>query len=167
MIATDAYLKESLSTEIAIMKKLKHRNIVELIDTVTTANSIYLVLEFCKDGDLKRYSMNKRFTEDQALEILNQLIAGFSAIVKEGIIHRDLKPANVLVHDGVFKICDFGFAKYFGELNRMVKTCVGTPIYMSPQVLKQKPYTSKSDIWSLGVMYYELLFGKIPFLGKS
>jgi serine/threonine protein kinase len=82
MIATDAYLKESLSTEIAIMKKLKHHNIVELIDTVTTANSIYLVLEFCKDGDLKRYSMNKRFTEDQALEILNQLIAGFSAIVK-------------------------------------------------------------------------------------
>lgn len=52
-------------------------------------------------------------------------------------------------------------------MNKMAKTCVGTPIYMSPQVLKQKPYTAKSDVWSLGVMYYELLFGKIPYLGKS
>lgn len=52
-------------------------------------------------------------------------------------------------------------------MNRMARTCVGTPIYMSPQVLKQKPYTSKSDVWSLGVMYYELLFEKVPYIGKS
>jgi serine/threonine protein kinase len=101
------------------------------------------------------------------LKILKQLIEGFYQIVNEGIIHRDLKPANVLVHEGTFKICDFGFAKYFGEMNKMAKTCVGTPIYMSPQVLKQKPYTSKTDIWSLGVMFYELVFGKLPFIGKS
>jgi serine/threonine-protein kinase ULK2 len=71
------------------------------------------------------------------------------------------------VHEGVFKICDFGFAKYFGEGGKMAKTCVGTPIYMSPQVLKQKNYSNKTDIWSLGVVYYELLFGRLPFVGKS
>jgi len=73
---------------------------------------------------------------------------------KFGIIHRDLKPANILVHQDTFKLCDFGFAKFFGESARMARTCVGTPIYMSPQVLKQKHYTSKTDIWSLGIMFY-------------
>lgn len=73
---------------------------------------------------------------------------------KFGIIHRDLKPANILVHQEVFKICDFGFAKFFGEAGKMARTFVGTPIYMSPQVLSQKPYTNKTDVWSLGVMFY-------------
>ena len=86
---------------------------------------------------------------------------------KFGIIHRDLKPANVLVDKDTFKICDFGFAKFFNEAGKMAKTFVGTPIYMSPQVLCQKPYTTKTDIWSLGVMFYELLFGKLPFNGFS
>ena len=88
-------------------------------------------------------------------------------IVKQGIIHRDLKPANVLVHEGIFKICDFGFAKYFKELGKMSRTCVGTPMYMSPQALKHKPYTNKSDIWSLGVVFYEMLFARTPWIGNA
>ena len=88
-------------------------------------------------------------------------------MVKFGIIHRDLKPANILVNKDNFKICDFGFAKLFGQAGKMARTFVGTPIYMSPQVLNQKQYTSKTDVWSLGVMYYELLFGKLPFTGFS
>lgn len=87
--------------------------------------------------------------------------------MKHGIIHRDLKPANILVHEGVFKICDFGFAKFFTDTTRMARTCVGTPIYMSPQVLHQKSYTNKTDIWSLGVLFYELLFAKLPYYGSS
>lgn len=78
---------------------------------------------------------------------------GFQEISKHGIIHRDLKPANILVHQGAFKICDFGFAKYFGEA-KMAKTCVGTPIYMSPQVLSKKHYTDKTDVWSLGILLF-------------
>ena len=88
-------------------------------------------------------------------------------MVKLGIIHRDLKPANILVDKDTFKICDFGFAKLFNDGGRMARTFVGTPIYMSPQVLNQKQYTSKTDVWSLGVMYYELLFGRLPFSGHS
>lgn len=84
-----------------------------------------------------------------------------------GIIHRDLKPANILVHEGVFKICDFGFAKFFNDASRMTRTCVGTPIYMSPQVLCQKSYTDKTDVWSLGILYFELLFGKLPYYGNT
>ena len=165
MISKDAYLRSSLETEINIMKKLNHQNIVKLFDVVLTSNSIYLIMEFCAGGDLKRYCRNKKLTEDQALTILKQIASGFQQIVKRGIIHRDLKPANILVHEGVFKICDFGFAKFFGEEGRMARTCVGTPIYMSPQVLNQQSYTNKTDIWSLGILYYELLFAKVPFSG--
>lgn len=102
-----------------------------------------------------------------ALNILKQIVKGFEEMNKLAIIHRDLKPANILVHQEVFKICDFGFAKLFGEAGKMARTFVGTPIYMSPQVLNQKKYTTKTDIWSLGVMFYELLVGRLPFSGYS
>ena len=88
-------------------------------------------------------------------------------IVKHNIVHRDLKPANILVHQNTFKICDFGFAKYLKELSKMNKTSVGTPMYMSPQVLKGKPYTNKTDVWSLGVLAYEMMFGRTPWQGNS
>lgn len=167
MISKDPYLRSSLESEINIMKKLSHKNIVKLHDLVMTSNSIYLIMEFCAGGDLKRYCRNRKLSEDEATMILKQICQGFQEIVKKGIIHRDLKPANILVHEGVFKICDFGFAKFFGDTSRMAKTCVGTPIYMSPQVLHQQSYTNKTDIWSLGALYYELMFGRLPFHGVS
>ena len=124
-------------------------------------------MEYCSGGDLKRYCMTRKVNEDMAYKILTQIVKGFEEMVKFGIIHRDLKPANVLVDRDTFKICDFGFAKLFGQTGKMAKTFVGTPIYMSPQVLSQKNYTNKTDVWSLGVMYYELLFKKLPFSGFS
>ena len=149
------------------MQKLKHPNIVELYEVITTANNIYLIMEFCSGGDLKRYCSTHKITEEMAIKIVTQITKGFEEMVRFGIIHRDLKPANILVDRENFKICDFGFAKLFGEAGKMARTFVGTPIYMSPQVLNQKNYTSKTDVWSLGVMLYELIFGKLPFSGFS
>lgn len=96
-----------------------------------------------------------------------QLVSGMKEVVKQGIIHRDLKPANVLVHEGTFKICDFGFANYLTEVGKMNRTCVGTPMYMSPQALKHRPYTNKTDIWSLGIVFFEILFGRTPWQGNA
>ena len=80
-------------------------------------------------------------------------------LVKKNIIHRDLKPANILIHDKIMKIADFGFAKSIENFNgKLLQTCVGSPLYMSPQILNGKPYTTQSDIWSLGIIYYEMLF---------
>lgn len=70
-----------------------------------------------------------------------------------GIIHRDLKPANILVKNGVCKISDFGFAKNLGSAH-VLRSIVGTPLYMSPQLLKGTKYTAKSDLWSIGLIYY-------------
>jgi serine/threonine-protein kinase ULK/ATG1 len=167
LINSDQYLREAIENEITILKKFNHPNIVKLEDMVITANSIYVITELCRNGDLKSYLRLKKPNEDESIKILIQLINGMREIVKQGIMHRDLKPANVLVHDGVFKICDFGFAKYFKEIGKMNRTCVGTPMYMSPQALKHKPYTNKADIWSLGIVFYEMLFAKTPWAGNA
>ena len=101
------------------------------------------------------------------LDLIQQLLQALAYLHRRGVHHRDLKPANILVHEGIFKICDFGFARFFGEEGRMARTCVGTPIYMSPQVLNQQSYTNKTDIWSLGILYYELMFAKLPYSGVT
>lgn len=88
---------------------------------------------------------------------------GSKYLQANGIIHRDLKPANILMKNGVCKISDFGFAKSLDEENAVMRSIVGTPLYMSPQILKRTKYTAKSDIWSIGLIYYEMLHGKTPW----
>jgi serine/threonine-protein kinase ULK/ATG1 len=83
-----------------------------------------------------------------------------------GIIHRDLKPANILVKNGGCKISDFGLAKNMTH-NAIMKSIVGTPLYMSPQLLNGTKYTSKSDLWSIGLIYYEMLHGQTPWSANN
>lgn len=84
---------------------------------------------------------------------------------EHSIIHRDLKPSNILIHNGVYKLADFGFCKPIK--NDVTATMLGSPIYMAPEVLRGLTYNSKADIWSLGAVLYELLIGKCPFEEKS
>lgn len=93
---------------------------------------------------------------------------GFQELVGKGYIHRDIKPANVLVKNNIHKVADFGFACKADILCRQKLTEVcGTPIYMAPQLLKNEPYTAKSDVWSLGLMLYEMIFGYPPWPCRS
>ena len=88
---------------------------------------------------------------------------GAKYLHSNGIIHRDLKPANILMKGDNCKISDFGFAKSLEDGNTVMKSIVGTPLYMSPQILKKTKYTTKSDLWSIGLIYYEMLHGKTPW----
>ena len=117
-LEADKYLKSQLKVEIEVLKRLKHANIVRLIDVLQSANSMYIVTEFCKDGDLKE-ALNKRkmFAEGDALNIFFQILDGFQQLVNNGVIHRDLKPANILIHAGIYKIADFGFARFVTDFN--------------------------------------------------
>lgn len=164
----DEYLKNQLISEVQIMKRLNHPNIVKFLDYFQSNKSYYFITEYCQDGDLREYILQKKLTEEQALQVFFQLIEGFKELSKIGVIHRDLKPANILIDKGVFKLCDFGFAKIVDiNNNEMLQTIVGSPIYMSVQVLTGKPYTAKCDIWSLGIILFEMIVGDAPWKGVN
>ncbi len=93
--------------------------------------------------------------EEKAKEALKQIVLGFRELTKIGIVHRDLKPANILVNRGLLKLADFGFAKFVDTSeNALLKSCVGTPLYMAPQILRRENYSTKCDVWSVGVIFY-------------
>jgi serine/threonine-protein kinase ULK/ATG1 len=119
-----------------------------------------LILEFCNEGDLQAYIKRKKnLTEDEAVEFLVQILHGFKTLVKNKVLHRDFKLANILLHDGQIKIADFGFAKLMTE-DEYAKTVLGSPLNMAPEVINGKEYNNKADIYSIGVCFYEMLFGK-------
>lgn len=166
---SDPYMQEALQKEIKVMQTLKGNNVVRLLDVFKSASHTYLIQEFCNGGDFRSYLTKKsKLPEAEARKVLNDFLTGFQEMVKNGLIHRDLKPENMLMHDGSVKIADFGFATHVDNFkNQMLKTCVGTPLYMSPQILSHQPYTTKSDVWSTGLIYYEMLCGKTPWPARD
>jgi serine/threonine protein kinase len=133
-----------------------------------TTNNYYLVYEYCNGGTLSEYiKAKKRLTEDEAVKIFLQIRSAFETLSAENILHRDLKPTNILFHNGVIKVADFGFCKELMKDTDMTQTMVGSPIYMAPEVLKGLIYDSRADIWSMGVILYEMLYGICPYEESS
>lgn len=164
-IFANHYNLKNIQSEIEIMKKVEHKNIVRLLDVYQTTNNMYIITEFCEEGDLMHYLKNrKKIPEKEAVRLLKDIIDGFKYLYSMGITHRDIKPANILLKNGRCKISDFGFAKnlQYGE-NTVMNSIVGTPLYMSPQILNRAHYTNKSDLWSVGLIYYEMLHGYTPW----
>lgn len=116
---------------------------------------------------MSEYIKQRKFlTEEEAVEYLIQILNGFKTLVKHRIMHRDFKLANILKHDGSIKIADFGFSKLLGK-ESYASTMLGSPLNMAPEVLNNQEYDSKADIWSIGTVFYELLFGKPPFTASN
>ena len=158
---------ELLENEISILKSCSNENIIKLYDMKKTANNFYLILEYCNEGDLGVYLKQKKYlTEDEAVDFLLQIINAFKTLVKDNIMHRDFKLANILKHNGTVKVADFGFAKLLGE-EGTAATILGSPLNMAPEVLDGAVYNNKADIWSVGTVFYELLFGKPAFMAES
>ncbi|KAM3145308.1 hypothetical protein pb186bvf_002636 [Paramecium bursaria] len=160
---------EGLTNEINILKQLKSPNIVQMVDVLETSNNFYIVQELCDGGDLaKLLKQKKKLTYQEVFNMIIDLLNGFAELLINGFIHRDLKPANILISQGKFKLADFGFARAVDNFNQQLfVSYVGTPLYMSPQILKGQKYTTKSDIWSFGFIIYEALYGKTPWTAQS
>jgi len=164
-------LKQLLGTEISIMHKINHPNILHLYDFYQSNNHYYLVLKLCNQGTFTEYMQDKgvkHFEEQDALYFLLQIVNGFYELRKYQILHRDFKLDNVLMHNDTLIIGDFGFAKTGQEVT---STKVGTPLTMAPELLfsNDKPllYNSKADLWSIGVVFYQILFGKPPYYADT
>ncbi|KAJ5079195.1 serine/threonine-protein kinase [Anaeramoeba ignava] len=171
--------RRNVLLEIQIMKKVKHENCVKLFfiepENYQKSDLIYVVMEYCNMNDLNHYiqSKNKRISIEEMKEIFRQIFQGLKYLYEQGIVHRDLKPENILLqkNDSKFgytiKLADFGFARKIpkDDLGKSLnmQSLVGSPIYAAPEILFGESYTSKADLWSLGVILYEIVTGGIPF----
>lgn len=106
-----------------------------------------------------------KILEENATHILYQLTQGLCHIHSKGYLHRDIKTANILLKDGIPKIADFGFAIQVENAQGRLPYNVGSPLYMSPEAYTKSEYSYKSDVWGLGVIFYEMLLGSQPFKG--
>nr|XP_009910180.1 PREDICTED: serine/threonine-protein kinase Nek5 [Haliaeetus albicilla] len=164
--------KEASQKEVILLAKMKHANIVTFYASVQEKNKLYIVMEYCDGGDLmKRINMQHGvlFDEDQILSWFVQISLGLKHIHDKKILHRDLKAQNIFLSNNgrVAKLGDFGIARQLNSTTEFAHTCVGTPYYLSPEICENRPYNSKTDIWSLGCVLYELCALKHPFEGNS
>ena len=156
--------KKYFKREIMLMKSFSHPNILKLYDFVKNDKGLFLILEYCESGDLSQYIKNKIYTYDD--KYFYEIFNGLEYLFKNNILHRDIKPQNILITDNTIKISDFGFAKTF-EKNELITTICGSPLYMAPEIIQDKQYNHKSDIWSLGVIIFELFTKKHPYYTTS
>lgn len=161
-------LHEFTMNEIKTLSKIENPNVIKFIEMLQTCNNVYLVYEFCNGGTLENQIQKKKFLQEtEALQVFQQILNAFKSLIKENILHRDLKPSNILLHDGLIKVADFGFCKALLGPQDLTKTMVGSPIYMAPEILKGCNYSIKADIWSMGVVLFEMLFGYCPYEDRT
>ncbi|KAJ8409323.1 hypothetical protein AAFF_G00235210 [Aldrovandia affinis] len=163
--------ENSIENEIAVLHKIKHANIVSLEDIFENKSHLYLIMQLVSGGELFDRIVEKGFyTEKDASKLIKQILDAVKYLHDMGIVHRDLKPENLLYYsmdeDSKIMISDFGLSKIEGSGSVMSTAC-GTPGYVAPEVLAQKPYSKAVDCWSIGVIAYILLCGYPPFYDEN
>jgi calcium-dependent protein kinase len=161
-----------MQSEINIMKKADHPHIVKLYELWEDRTNLYLVLELCEGGELFDHIVSKkRLSEREAAGLFRQLLLSLRYLHSHHIAHRDLKPENLLLNthraDAKLKLCDFGLSRMCLQDKELMKTKAGTPLYVSPEILSGRGYTTSCDIWSAGVILYIILCGYPPFYGST
>jgi serine/threonine protein kinase len=171
---------QKVKNELKLSKILKHENIVQYYEAFQNDKMIIIIYEFCDGGSLEKYIKefnnfdNHSTREKKVKNILIQLKNAMEFINKNNIVHRDIKPENILfkLENGIpiLKLIDFGLSRSIdsnfvdesGNISLDVSIC-GTPIYMAPEILFNQGYNIKADLWSFGIIMYQLLYNKTPF----
>lgn len=168
--ANDEDTVKRFNREAKAVTSLSHPNIVSIYDVENEGEFYYLILEYVKGMTLKDYMIkNPRIPIETIVHIAKQIASGLSHAHQNGIIHRDIKPQNILMNDNLTcKITDFGIARAYGDTTlTQTNQMLGTVYYLSPEQARGNVATAQSDIYSLGILIFEMITGQIPFKGES
>ena len=158
--------------ELEVMYKIHHPNVVKLFGHFEDNHYCYFIMEYISKGNVYNLitaDKKKQLNAKVVASIIKDVISAtyFLHNMNPPIIHRDIKPENVLLNDGIVaKLTDFGWSNYIEE-EKERKTVCGTPIYLAPEIIKEKGHDEKVDIWCIGVLLFELMTGSVPFQGKD
>jgi len=160
--------KGQFLSEAALAGKLLHPHICTIFDAVVDEHMSYVAMEYVHGGNLARYTSAERLLPiADVVEIAFKCCGALDYAYREGVVHRDIKPANILIARGTeVKVADFG-AAFLRNVETTQKLRVGSPSYIAPEQIRDDPLTHQSDMYSLGVLLYELLLGRRPFYGTS
>ncbi|KAJ3023013.1 hypothetical protein HKX48_004636 [Thoreauomyces humboldtii] len=153
--------------EMAVLEKIRHPNIISLLDWFETKDKYYMVFDLATGGELyERIAKRGKFTERDAVRLVYTILNAIAFLHARNIVHRDLKPENLLLRtleaDADLMIADFGVANFVEE-DQLLSTLCGSPMYASPEVIKRSGHGKPADLWSIGVITYCLLAGYPPF----
>ena len=168
--ANDKDAVKRFNREAKAVTSLSHPNIVSIYDVENEGEFYYLILEYVEGMTLKDYMIkNPRIPIETIVHIAKQIAAGLSHAHQNGIIHRDIKPQNILMNENLTcKITDFGIARAYGDTTlTQTNQMLGTVYYLSPEQARGNVATAQSDIYSLGILIFEMITGQIPFKGES
>ena len=174
-LQTKSHYAESEMKIMMVLQASKHPSVVGMYKAFKVNDaSVALVLEFCDQGDLSSYvdqQEGKKLSEEMAKKLMQDLALGLSFLRSKNIIHRDLKPQNLLLKNCsrglALKLADFGFAKELEDFNEVIPSLVGSPMYLAPELWNREGYTTQSDLWSVGVILYEIIFGHYLYFSKT
>jgi serine/threonine protein kinase len=160
-------IEKNFIDEIKFIKDLYHPNIIKTYDYANDDSFIYIALEYCENGTLHTFLNKRPLKEVHCKLYFSQIISALKYLYNKNILHRDLKPQNILLDKyNNIKLTDFDFAK-FANNDTLLKTICGTPLYMAPEIIKHRQYNNKSDIWSLGIILFQMITGKHPYKAKT
>ncbi len=165
----DQTILHRFKREAKILAHLDHPNIIKVLDFGTYQNYFYISFEYFEADSLRNFLKKKKIELNEFEKIVSQILAGLDYAHSKNIIHRDLKPENILIDSNLkIKIADFGLALSEDEVQVTQKeSIVGTPSYMSPEQIRGEKLNPSSDIFSLGIILFEILIGSNPFVGKD
>jgi eukaryotic-like serine/threonine-protein kinase len=168
-LATDTELVERFRREADSAAGLPHPNVTRVLAFGNEGQDLYMVMELLDGSDLRTLiDQGRAGTVRDKLSIMVQVAEGMSFVHAHALVHRDLKPANIhVMRDGVAKIMDFGLVKLSDSEMTRAGTAMGSPAYMAPEMVRGEPADSRTDVFSLGACFYELLAGKRAFPGKG
>lgn len=150
--------------------RLNHPNIITIYDLGRKGDVAYIAMELMEGPELQNIvTENSKLTLEEKLDVAFQVASGLAYAHEHGVVHRDIKPSNIMVLRGRHvKIADFGIAKMESSLwSTQINKIIGSPLYMSPEQIQSQPVDMRSDIFSLGIVLYQLVTGRLPFNGDN